>query len=47
MFVMVNVEGVMQTATDLRDIEQIIAIVNNLQACNGTSFEKNYNIIIC
>ncbi|CAI6373515.1 unnamed protein product [Macrosiphum euphorbiae] len=31
-FVMLNVEGVMQTATDLGDIEQIIAIVNNLQA---------------
>jgi len=43
----VNVEVLMQTATDFGDIEQIIDIVNNLQACNGTGFEKKYNIIIC
>ena len=41
-----NVEGIMQTATDFEDIEKIIAIVNNLQACSGTGLDKRYSIII-
>lgn len=40
--VLVNVEGLMQTAIDFQDIEKIISIVNNLQACSGTGLDKRY-----
>jgi hypothetical protein len=40
--VIVNFEGLMQTATDYQDIEIIITIVNDLQAFNGTGLEKSY-----